>query len=235
MNYSYSRISTYDKCPKKFYYKYIEKVQVDTDNPIFERGKYIHLLLEHYPNQPEFEFKFKQVKNEQNNIINIINTTCSTDKKIKYLFSNDVMLCREKQFYLDDNFKPCTEDEQRFNGVIDYVGKTEDDKMIIVDWKSGNTTKHASFDQLRLYSIWGFEKFPELNTIKLFLYFIEQNKVFYEEINRDELKVIKTEIRRKINTIENDTTYECKMHKNCEYCEYYSQCKPFNVKRKRHV
>ena len=44
---SYSRLGTYESCPKKAYYRYIEKIP-EEQHPAAERGIKIHGLAEQY-------------------------------------------------------------------------------------------------------------------------------------------------------------------------------------------
>jgi hypothetical protein len=46
--YSYSKMDTFEKCPRRFKYQYIDKIKVPQEhNEHLEKGKCINLLLEH--------------------------------------------------------------------------------------------------------------------------------------------------------------------------------------------
>ena len=230
MSFSYSRISMFERCPKKYEYRYITKFEIpDNDNMIFEKGRYIHAILEHYPELPEFEFKYKDNKVKRLYFLNEISHLCKHDNKIKYLLSKDVMYERELKFHLNESLLNSDENDSYVNGIIDYVGKT-DDKIILVDWKSGKSRKYASFEQLKLYSIWAFNTFPDINIVKAFLIFVEQNIFVYEEITRDECELIKNNLKFKLNDIEKTTSFCKKVKEDCQYCDYRTDCQPYKVK-----
>lgn len=232
MNYSYSRLSMFDRCPKKFEYRYITKFEIpDKDNVIFERGKFLHALIEQYPALPEFEFKYKENIDMKMEYISLISNLCRNDKKMKYLLSPEVLYSKEQQFYLDAMMCNCDEENQLVNGIIDYVGLT-DKYVILCDWKSGRTQKYASFDQLKFYCIWAFNNFPHINTVKAFLYFIEQNIYVYEEIDRADVWNIKNKYLKKIDIIESTTDFKKIIKEDCQYCDYRHDCQPFKVRRK---
>ena len=228
MNFSYSRMSCYTRCPKKFEFKYIFELKPpNEDTVIFERGRYLHTLLEHYPTLPEFQFKFSENELMKMDYITLISNFCR-DKKVKHLF--DITLYKEKQFYLDKDLNNCEVENQLINGSIDYVGKSNDQTIVLVDWKSGKTQKYASFEQLKLYSLWAFNEFPDINKVVAILYFIEQDLNIRLDIIRDEVQLIKDKTLELISEINNSTEFKKNIKEDCQYCPFYEDCKPYKVK-----
>lgn len=228
MKFSYSRLSIFKRCRKKFEYRYVLKIETDVDSPVFEKGKFIHALLEHYPKLPEFEFKFKEVESKKMDYISLVSNKCKNDKKIKFLYT--IPHQNEVEFNLDEKLENTADgDNSALYGIIDYVGRNGD-TIIMVDWKTGFTQIYASFDQLKLYSIPIFNSFPDINTIKAFLFFIEQDVYVYEEISRTELSSIKEKLLNEINEINECEEYTRNVKEDCQFCEYYKLCQPFKVK-----
>jgi CRISPR/Cas system-associated exonuclease Cas4 (RecB family) len=120
-------------------------------------------------------------------------------------------------------------DESLLNGIIDYIGKYND-SIILVDWKTGLSQKYASLDQLKFYSLYIFNNFSDINKLKLFLFFVEQDVYVYEEVTRDDYETIKNKYINIISNIKNDIEYKCNKKDDCLRCEYYENCKPFNIK-----
>lgn len=228
MKYSYSRLSMYDRCPRKFRYKYIDLLDIDTDSPVFEKGKYFHAILEHYPKIPTWEFKYPENKANAPAMLKQILKFCETDRRYQYLIGKPLYQ-REQQFYLNPALENCEEADQLINGCIDYVGVV-DDCAILVDWKSGKTQKYASFKQLELYSIWAFNNFPEINTVKTMLFFVEQDAILPNSIDRSEVEFIKNKLMDSIEKVEFDTEYKKCVKEDCQYCDYITHCQPFKVK-----
>lgn len=230
MSFSYSKISLYERCPKKYYFKYIEKLQVPfEDKPVFEKGRFIHHIIEHYPELPEFNFKFKEVEDKKLDYLNQINEFITKNKKAKFFLDQNVLLHREKEFFLNEKLEEVkTREESIINGIIDYVGHYNDN-IILVDWKTGMSQKYASLNQLKFYSLYIFNNFPSINKLKVFLFFVEQDEYIYEELTRTDYKKTEEKYLKLIHTILDDTEYKCKKAEDCMRCEYYENCKPFKI------
>lgn len=221
--YSYTKIDMFNKCPFKYYKKYILKEDQFSDSPIFEKGRFIHALLEHYPLLPEFKFKFKDIAGSQMDLIESITEKCRNDKKLRFLLSPDVKIAAEKYFYLDPAFQECKKPDALFTGIIDYVGRV-DNSIILVDWKSGQTQKHATVEQLKFYSTWAFTHFPGITSVKLYLYFVEQNIYVHEEIDLAMCKAIQEHYINKVDVIENTKVFDKKRSGECTYCTFQKEC-----------
>lgn len=231
MSYSYSKISRYLRCPRSYYYHYIEQIKVSfQDTPIFEKGRYIHHIIEHYPKLPKFEFKFKDTLEQKQFYEDYILSFIKTNKKMNLLLSPKMLRFREKTFFIDENFQEvATKDLALFEGTIDYIGEHKD-TILLVDWKTGQSQTYASLDQLKFYSLYIFNKFPEINNLKVMLFFVEQNVLKIESITRDYYEEIKIKYLNIVKQIEKDTEYLRNKTKDCVNCEFYNNCKPFNIK-----
>ena len=229
-SYSYSKIALYNKCPFKFRKKYIERIDNFEDSPTFEKGRFLHALLEYYPQMPEFEFKFKEIENQKIELINFFSNLVKTNKAIKYLLSKDHKIASEQEFFLTSECCSASGyDDSMFNGKIDYVGATDDGTIVLVDWKSGKTQKHASLDQLKFYSFWAFSHFKHINKVKLYLYFIEQDIFVTEEIDRNISELIFKKYVDVVKTIESDTEYKIRRSTECLYCQFSTECNRIKI------
>ena len=47
-SFSPNMLKTFELCPKKFYFKYVKKISMPTNDDIFELGKNIHALASYY-------------------------------------------------------------------------------------------------------------------------------------------------------------------------------------------
>ena len=47
-NYSPNMLKTFEQCPKKFFYKYVQKISIPQRSSLFEKGKKIHALANYY-------------------------------------------------------------------------------------------------------------------------------------------------------------------------------------------
>ena len=229
MTYSYSKLSCFKECPYKYKLKYIDHISTPfNDSPVFEKGRYIHSILEHWPSVPEFSFLFPEVQSKKDDYLSQIQTVITTQKNIKFLLSEEVCLRREYTFYLDSNFKEVpTKDESLYNGVIDYVGRFNK-SLLLVDWKSGQTQNSASFDQLEFYSLWAFNKFNKINRVNCFLMFVEQNKFKNLTIQKKDQEKIQDKYKSMIEKINTTDQFLKNRSSKCEWCPYQLDCIKMN-------
>jgi len=231
-SYSYSKLNLFRQCQYQYKLKYIDKVETPfSDNAIFEKGRFIHYLIEHYPKEVEYKFKYPEVREKELVYRSFVKTLVKNTKRIEYLLRTDVLLQREQQFYLDREFNPVEgKAASTFNGVIDYVGAV-DDSVLLVDWKTGKS-QSASLDQLEFYSIWAFNKFPHITKVQCFLMYVEQDAFKHKTILRSELQEIQNKYIGLVETIESLKDFKKSRTNKCEYCAFQTECSKIKLKGK---
>lgn len=125
--YSFSRLSTYKSCPRKFKYAYIDKAPRDyTDRTALLKGGAIHSILEHHPDQSTHKLAHKYQK--------IVDSFLSTDLGKKYMSRQSI---REFNFGLDVNLNVTSYSSKDavFRGSVDYIciGDTIASEIMEVD------------------------------------------------------------------------------------------------------
>lgn len=230
--YSHSKITSYENCPRAFKFKYIEKIRIVL-NPIhFEKGNFYHEVLENYPDkQVDFKWKYNdEFKQKQfiQNIRDFIKTP-----HVKNLLAN--RFAAELEFKFNKDLIPT--DTIKWNsglyGYIDYIGK-DGDEIFIVDWKSKDHGERfpTNKKQLQMYAAWIFAIRPTLQKVTCEFAYIE-NKTFESfTYTREDGERFKEDIINRINTIESDHSFNKNVRKECQGCDYYDKCKPFNVATK---
>lgn len=226
--YSYSKISCYKECPKKFKFNYIDKMYKFEDAPHFEKGKFFHYVMEHYPHIPPKKFKFRHFgETQQTEMVDKIKDLLTNDTRLIDLLTK-YKLKAEHTFYIGENFNVMSKKKNSLiYGVIDYIGK-KDDEVLIVDWKTGKS--EASFDQLQMYAIWAFLAMPNINKVRIALYYLEQDRVDEELVERVSLENLLLKYINIINSIETDTNFEKKKSNKCEWCIYFNECTKGDIK-----
>lgn len=217
MKLSSTKINTYFQCPLKYKLSYIDNLGKFINNIYFERGKYIHLLLEKYPNKPLKIPKYEFLSDNDIEELNKIFDNFIQNEEVKLLLEKYRFNAEEK-FYFDENLEITDSKEYLFSGVIDYIGGINDKNYIIIDWKTGKSKVEDSI-QLISYCIYVFKKY-NCDCIKTIYYYVETNerdsKLFYKK----DLQNLENELLYKIQTVLNDNEYNPKMNKYCEYCEF---------------
>jgi len=228
--YSFSKIATHIGCPRKFKF-------VSIDERFFEKGKFYHWLIEHFPTPPPDKFTFTfACESEQNDFLETVKRFIQTPHV------NDLLkkysLRRELPFFILPDFSIGKQREgSLFTGYIDYVGQEEPGSVLVIDWKS---KKHEKFpnteDQLMAYALWIFLASPDINVIDASFYYIETpEEIKYRYTRENDMNRLKDSLINKIQVIENDFEFQRKITKNCNRCEYFNQCEPFKNMTKRRI
>jgi len=227
--YSYSKISSFEQCPLKFKFQYIDKINLLTENKHLEKGVRIHQIIEFYnpwnKTLPEFNYKLLN-EEEQKEIELIAQKFCNSDLGKKYLL-NDYQIGHEIEFGLDYKLNPINyynQNQCMLRGKIDFLIK-ENDKIIIVDWKTGKVPnqKYISNHQTMLYAIWCFKMFNDINTIQAHYVYVEHNEIIAFIFTKEMLKNYTKTYGSKIKSIETEKEFNKKIGPLCDYCDYYKQ------------
>ena len=243
--YSASKIAMYQQCPRKFKYSYIDKIPAPwTDSLATQRGKFLHLLMEHSGNIQKVKASKDWEEIQEIGILHpghlkdcvrIYQDFTSSD--IGQSLLNKEMIFAEQKVGLDHNFEFMdfdkyvkTEnqpDELVFRGFMD-AGFVQDSAnpastLIIVDWKSGKY-KHYKYDQLMWYAIAMFKMNPALENIVLMYAFLEHNKTQMTKLTRADLHKYETALLTEIDEIEKDQTFEVNVSPLCNWCAFQEHC-----------
>ena len=110
MIYSYSRLKSYENCPKKFYFHYVEGVP-EISSQVASKGIEIHQLIEKELN---FELQIIDDKNIEKQVENAVKFTANLDiLQLEHHFQNE-----------------------KYQGYIDCVA-SEKGEIVLIDWKTG--------------------------------------------------------------------------------------------------
>lgn len=217
--YSYSKISTFQQCKRKFKYNYIDKIpQGDRDTTPLIKGGAVHSIFEKYPEAsthkraPDYQYIFDVFLN--------------SGLGKKYIFresSREKTIRINKNFEADDN---ATKEETLFRGFVDYIC-TIDDTVNLIDWKTGKLRdqKYQDFNQLLFYSIYFFLKYDHINTVRIAYVYVEHPE--YENAIVLERKYLDNYIhtlKSSINDIETETVFPKNITKLCDWCPFQEHC-----------
>ena len=240
---SASSIKTYEQCPRKYWYNYIDKPEV----PIKEwdhltLGNFVHEVLEHFHNILK-----KHKKRDQRKLMEYVckerEKEMGKDGGPKFKLNEELrkqirgMLMSYLE-YLEENGVPNVQsNERRFSvyldedllvrGVIDRIdlGVGDDPtRFHVVDYKTGKS-KYLDEFQLLLYGIPLLEENPDLDIFKgSYLALKEDMKWLSYDISRTDVENVKEKIRSVARQIREDSTWQPKPQFLCRYCDFESIC-----------
>lgn len=224
--YSISKMGTYYQCPMKFKLQYIDKIRVPfTSNVALLKGSHIHKILEHNfdYNTP---FKTNEIYTESH---------VQTTKEIVQRYENsDLGILTKKliqkgtleenfAFDLDGNLVNYRSRNAFFRGSADLYG-VHGKQGFIIDYKSGKDKSNVEdfgTDQAKMYALYLFLKFPDIDSVKSTFFFIEHNTKKTYEYTKDKVSEYMQYFKDKTLIIENDKTYRKQESALCEYCDFY--------------
>ena len=169
IKWSYSSLSLFNQCPKKYYHLRVAKDVVEPVTEALTYGSKAHEAAEFYirdgtPIPPEFAYMQE-----------ILDTLKGIPGE---------KLC-EYKMGLNNNLSPVdfSDKDVWWRGIADLV-IMDGDKAYLVDYKTGKSSKYADTKQLEILSLALFKHFPNLKRIKaglLFLVAKDMVKTSYEQ------------------------------------------------------
>ena len=154
---SYSSLSLFTQCARKFHRLRILKDIVEPESHHLIYGKEVHRVAEEYGRDnkeiPE-EYKFIQPH------VDILLGT-NGDKFFEYKMA------------LTADLEPCdfNNKEAWWRGIADFIS-VDGEKALLVDYKTGKSAKYADTKQLEILSLAIFSHFPEVVSVKGGLLFL---------------------------------------------------------------
>jgi len=245
--YSHSKISTFEQCPLKFKFRYIDYLPPDFKQSIEGfLGNKVHETLEWIYNKvgdKEFEldeviqYYLKKWNQDFNKEIKIVNEELDAEyyfnKGIKFLinyfFANspfkDNTIATEKEIFITLDI----EGKYKLKGYIDRIVHNKDPKILeIHDYKtSGYLKTQEELDndrQLALYSLGIKDSFGEVKEIFLIWHFLYFNKKMISKRTEPQLEQLKQEIINLIKKIEATKEFPPNPSGLCKWCEFRSHC-----------
>ncbi len=250
--YSHSRISTFEQCPLKFKFRYIDNITPEIKQTIEGfLGNKVHETLEwiykqlmnqqqvHLDNAIEFYIQIwnkdfnKEIKITKENYDAEYYFNKGIKFIIDYFLSNhpfkDNTIALEKQIMIDLD----EEGKYKLQGYIDrLVFNKETNSYEIHDYKTGASIKsQEEIDkdrQLALYSLGIKKNFENAKDITLIWHFLDFNKKMFSKRTDEQLESLRNEIIEIIKKIESTTEFQANPGCLCNWCEFKNYCNTIN-------
>lgn len=176
ITWSYSNLSLYQQCPKKYYHLRVAKDIKEAPSEALSFGNEIHKIAQEYIDSdrpiPEKYVEALQAPLD----------------KLKSMKGQK--LC-ENKLGLTADLKPCGFFDKQvwWRGIADLI-ILQDDMAFTVDYKTGKSSKYADLKQLEVLSLAIFKHFPHVKKVKaglMFLFAEDFVKADYHADQQDEL------------------------------------------------
>lgn len=214
---SFSSLSNFKQCKRKFRYDKIDKLprEFKMSEPLIKGGA-VHDILEHFPNQSNHEY----AKTYEY----IIQEFLKTDIAKKYLFTKST---REFSFGLTPNLKLTDffNKKSLFRGKIDHICII-DGVLFLVDWKTGKVKeqRYQDFTQLLFYAVVMFLKNSSIKEIDISYVYVEHGQENKLRLLRDNLESYLGELLNLIYSVLSEKEYPKTITPLCDWCDFQEIC-----------
>jgi len=202
---SYSRLKTWEECPRAYQYNYIEKLPGSREpGPVASRGIELHKQAELY-------------------LLNEIKLYPPEFQKV----SGHTMMLKarnavpEQKLAVNDKWEPLQwEDENVYLRAIIDIIYPEDSIIHVQDWKTGQIYD-THVDQLATYVAIAAAHHPEATEFRSRAIYIDQGiiaKPVYTPADR--VKPIRMMLDGRIKNAEDDKIYPTRAGSACKWCDY---------------
>lgn len=251
--YSHSRLETFRKCPRQFYYRYIAKIPLD-DAPeqiATFLGSRCHEALEYLYKQTQrhrvlgadelvaFYSESWKATWKQDVLIQEEGLTPSDYRKIGERCLRDyhrrhqpfdqartVGLERQVLFPLD------REKQYQLIGYIDRLAKSDDDVWQVHDYKTNKTlptqSEKDADPQLAYYEIGIRQMWPDAERVELYWHFLRHDQTIKSTRTATQLEELRRETIDLIKRIEGrdrvEKAFSTQESALCDYCDYQHVC-----------
>ena len=234
MRISYSAFQTYNQCPLKYKFQYIDWIKTP-EKPEFFFGSLVHevvqMALRRDPIIPKIEDLIKFYKSKWRE--NVFPDKLTSEQ---YLKLGEEMIRNFHKGY-KPGLRKVVAAEKRFqiplgkhtlSGIIDRVDKLPFGAYEIVDYKTSKSLpsqNEVDLDkQLATYAIAVQTMWPEAQDMRLTLHFLKHNSLLTTSRTQEQIETMKQEIAKTADKIEKSKTFKPCENKFCDWCEYKHLC-----------
>lgn len=247
-DYSHSRLSAFEDCPRKFRYRYVDEIKVDSEGVEAFMGKRVHEILErlyHHvarfgkpPSLAQVLDRFRQdwarAWHDKVLIVRVENppefyqergARCLENfYRAHYPFNDGETVGLEQHLRLQLD----GEGRYRAVGIVDRIARRGDGVFEIHDYKtSGYLPQQRRIDQdrqLALYQIGLSQTYADARDVELVWHYLVFNKTLRSRRSAEALDKLCSETVRLIDVIEAETEYPARPGPLCRWCDYADLC-----------
>lgn len=251
MIFSHSRLKTFENCPRKFAFQYVEKPDIERRDSVEAfMGTAVHntlenlyksVMMERVPKWEETRDFYEDfwAKNWRDDILIVrkefsaddyrnVGRRCLQDYFVAHFpFAEGRVLALEERILVDLDGTGA----YKLQGYIDRLQQQEDGTIEIHDYKTSRRLPSQEEinreRQLALYQIGIEERWPDTKAVTLIWHYMRSNRRLVSKRTSDSLEELKRETIELIDTV-NQTIERADFppHETmlCDWCEFYSIC-----------
>ena len=201
---SYSRLKTYEQCPSKVKFRYIDKLS-EPSSPQMDRGTRIHKLAEDFVTE-----KIDIIPDE----LMLFQT--------QFTMLKDAKAKCEAEWGFTTSWTPTGffADDAWLRVKTDAIYSLAPGTVTIIDHKTGRIYADDHKDQLHLYALAGFIMFSAVHTIKAQDWYLDQDAVIELEFDRAQMPMMKEQWNDRVQPMLRDDIFPARPGPHCNWCFY---------------
>lgn len=220
INFSPNMIKTYQTCPKKYYFQYVENIGMPKSALMFEKGKKIHALANYYIQKIKIDRIETALNEQEKEVWELLkqNPYYNMDY-VKSEFTLSIKLAPHFSLSSDGEVT----NSYWLGGRLDALVQT-DENYYILDYKTGSIPQNPQYDpQTMVYLLCGDRYLKNYNSLS-FVYIDLKNKQNHVIKFTPQLKTeYEHELYKICEQIDSDSVFKCNQE-SCKYCEYSKIC-----------
>lgn len=203
MTWSLSKLKTYEQCPRKFQYRYIQRLEEKTKSQAATRGTNNHKIIE------EFILGNTKVLPED---LNFYQPWLSSLKETDAYPEHKVALTTEWKV------TGWEDPDADLRSILD-LKVVQPDRIHVYDWKTGKIYPDHD-DQKELYALTAFAEHPNVNVVISTHVYLDLNKNREKTYHRDEVPSTQKRWERRVRKMYAEEEFIPVPQFFCRYCPY---------------
>jgi putative RecB family exonuclease len=246
--YSHSRLSSFENCPRQFKYRYVDQIKVDTEGVEAFMGKRVHEILERLYHHiarnarpPSLAQVLERYRQDWERSWHDKILTVRKENPPEYYLERGVR-CLENYYRghypftggetvaLEERLRLRLDGDGRYKmlGIVDRIVRKAEGAFEIHDYKtSANLPPQRSVDrdrQLALYQIGLEQTYPDVKEVELVWHYLIHNKTLRSRRSPEALADLRRATMQVIDAIEAESEYRPRPGPLCRWCDYASIC-----------
>ncbi len=245
--YSHSRLSCFEKCPKQFYYRYVERRPVETESIEAFVGKRVHEVLErlnHFVRDGRVpslarvidRFRREWESHFEPDRVRIVRRESGADdyrqlgeRCLSHHYRRHYPFDAEETLGIEEHVAFALDDAGRYRirGIIDRVARAADGAIEIHDYKTGRwVPSQQQLDedrQLALYQLGVAERYGD-GPVRLVWHYLARRQTRVSTRTPEQLEALRQGTIERIDEVEAERLFEPRPSNLCSWCEFNDIC-----------
>lgn len=213
-NFSPNMLKTFNNCPIKFHFKYIDRISVPQKSSIFEKGKKVHALAHYYLRGDNIDKLEQALNSSEKRIWENLKTNPYFQKT--YVNSEYNLSCKVGSYWVGGRIDALMKELQDNNSFNYYI----------LDYKTGTVPKNPEYDyQTMVYLLCADKLLQEYNNLKFIYIDLKNNENCIIDFTPEKKEEYENKLINICEQISNaQLPEEIEHSKICEFCEYRKIC-----------